>query len=93
MRNEFRLRIISPSMSYYDGACTSLVVPTTEGMYGIMANHMNVVAAITEGKLKYTDGNGAAHYAWVSEGLLKFENNEALVLVNTVEAGDTSTSE
>ena len=71
-------------MSFYDGMCKSLVVPTTEGMYGIMANHINVVAAITDGKLKYTDDSDEVHFVMVGDGILKFENNEALILVNSI---------
>ena len=54
-------------------------------MYGVMAQHEDVVIAIVPGKLTLRGQDGDEQIAAVSEGLLKMENGEALLLVDTIE--------
>ena len=86
--NEFNLHIIEADNDFYNGKCVSLVVPTTEGMYGIKAGHENLVAAITIGVIKYTLPDGSRLHAAVSNGMVKVENNEVLILVESAEDPD-----
>lgn len=83
--NEFNLHIIEADNDFYNGKCVSLVVPTTDGMYGIQAMHENLVAAIDIGVIKYTLPDGTRCHAAVSNGMLKVENNEVLILVESAE--------
>ena len=83
--NTFHLRILAPERTFFDGACASLTVPTIDGMYGVMAQHEDVVIAIVPGKLTLRDADGVEQIAAVSEGVLKMEHGEALVLVDTIE--------
>ncbi len=74
----------------YDGDALSAVIPTTEGQVGIMAHHSNIIMAVVPGILEYVpaDEDGRAlerHYAVVANGLIKVENNELMVLVDTAE--------
>ena len=50
-----------------------------------MALHENVVIAIVPGELTLHTADGAEQIAAVSEGMLKMVNNEALILVDTIE--------
>ena len=86
--NEFNLHIIEADSDFFNGKCVSLVVPTTEGMYGIQAMHENLVAAITIGVIKYTLPDGTRCHAAVSNGMVKVENNEVLILVESAEDPD-----
>ena len=81
----FRLRILAAERTFYDGPCQSLTVPTIDGRYGLMAQHENVVIAIIPGELTLYTESGEEQIAAVSEGMLKMEDNEALVLVDTIE--------
>ena len=83
--NTVHLRILAPERTFFDGACASLTVPTIDGMYGVMAQHEDVVIAIVPGKLTLRGQDGDEQIAAVSEGLLKMENGEALLLVDTIE--------
>ena len=85
---EFDLHIIEADNDFYNGKCVSLVIPTTEGMYGIWAMHENFVAAISIGVIKYTLPDGSRRHAAVSDGIVKVENNEVLLLVESVEDPD-----
>ena len=73
----FPLRVLAPERTFFDGACTSLTVPSIDGMYGLMAQHEDIVLAIVPGKLTLRGQDGDEQIAAVSEGLLKMENGEA----------------
>ena len=83
--SSFRVHILAASHTFFDGDCESLIVPTSAGQYGILAGHCNTISAIAPGKLTYRVPDGAPQYAAVSAGLVKIENGEVLVLVDTAE--------
>lgn len=81
----FSLVVFAAEKPLYDGECVSLVFPTDEGLQGIQAMHHNMIAAIVPGMLKIRKPDGEEVVAAVSEGLLKVENNQVLILVDTAE--------
>ena len=83
--NTFRLHIWASEKPFYDGDCLSLIIPSVDGKYGIMAKHSNTITAIVPGELTFTTADGKTQIAAVSEGLVKIENNDVLVLVETIE--------
>ena len=86
--NEFNLHIIEADNDFFNGKCVSLVVPTTDGLFGIQAMHENLVATIKIGVLKFTLPDGTRRHAAVSDGIVKVENNEVLILVESCEDPD-----
>lgn len=86
--NSFTLEILAAEKPFFKGECISLVVPTTQGQYGIQAMHSNMITAIIPGMLKITTPDEEVSIAAVSEGLVKVENNHVLVLVDTAEHPD-----
>lgn len=83
--NTFQVHIFEADSPFYEGACESLIVPTTEGQYGILAQHSNMIAAIVPGELRYRVPGGAFQTAAVSAGMVKVEDNDVLVLVDSAE--------
>lgn len=83
--NSFSLHILAAERNFYEGECTSLVVPITDGSYGIMANHKNMVAAIVPGIMEYLPSEGKRVAVCVSQGILIVADNDVKVLVDTVE--------
>lgn len=82
----FKLEFLASDKPFYEGMCESLEVPTAEGQYGIWANHMNLIAAIVPGTLKFrVPGDTEYRIAAVSQGLIKIEDNEVLILADTAE--------
>lgn len=77
----------------YDGDAESVSLMTTEGSIGILAYHSNLVMAVVPGEVEYVPAGDAAKEAGlsgrqtvvVSDGLLKVENNEVMILVDTAE--------
>ena len=39
MAKPFQLEILTPERAFYRGECISVIVPVSDGMLGIMANH------------------------------------------------------
>lgn len=83
--NKFTLDMFAAEKPFFQGECISIVVPISDGQYGILANHSNMIAAIVPGVVKITDVNGEEIVAAVSEGMVKAENNHVLLLVDTAE--------
>lgn len=81
---EFNISIYAADKIFFFGKCQSLVIPTSDGLYGILAGHRNTITAIAPGELKYTV-KGKDNYAVVSKGLVKIENGMVLILVDTCE--------
>ena len=86
--NKFSLHILAAERSFYEGDCLSLVVPITDGSYGIQSHHKNMVAAIVPGILEYTLPDETRVVTCVSQGILVVANNDVKVLVDTIETPD-----
>lgn len=84
--NRFTLSVLAANHPLYVGECLSLVVPTPQGRYGILAHHSNMLAAVVPGRLEFTLPDGSRRTAVVSKGIIKIESNEVLLLVDAVEA-------
>lgn len=83
--NSFNVHILAADKTFYDGPCQSLVIPTPQGQIGVQAHHRNTIAAICPGILDLTFRDGEKLTAAVSDGIIKIEDNEVLVLVDTAE--------
>lgn len=82
----FHLSIFASDHEYYVGECESLVIPMEDGQYGVRANHANSICAIIPGMMTFrVPGEDVMREAVVSNGIMKFEENDALILVNTCE--------
>lgn len=83
--SSFYLKLLASDKMFYEGPCEYINIPTIDGSFGILANHINVVSSILAGKLTYRLEDGSVHKVAVSEGMVKVEDNEVLVLVHTAE--------
>ena len=81
----FHLRIVATNKNFFEGDCLSMVVPTTEGLYGILAHHANMIASLEPGLLTFKKADGVERVAVVSHGFIKVQNNTVHVLAATVE--------
>ncbi len=81
----FPIHILAADEPFYEGPCQSISVPTITGMYGVLAHHTNVIMAIVPGTLWYRCEGEEQKLAAVSAGLMKVENGEVLILVDSAE--------
>ena len=66
----FKLEILTPERPFYEGECLSLRVPISDGMLGIMADHMPLTAAVMNGEVVFTLPDGTRRSCAVTRGLL-----------------------
>lgn len=97
----FKLQIMASDHMVYDGEATSVSLMTTEGSIGILAGHANIIMAVVPGSVEFEAVRSAPesadevvtgsitepgrHQIIVSDGLLKVENGEVMILVDTSE--------
>lgn len=85
----FHLRILAADDMFFEGSCDNMIVPCPDGSFGVQAGHSNMISAVSPGELHYWPAEGedagAEKIAAVSSGLIKVENNDVLVLVDTAE--------
>ena len=77
----FQMHLLEADKVFFEGECESLVVPTTVGQYGILAGHSNMMPGV----LSYRAPGKEWRTAAVSEGMVKVEGNDILVLVDSAE--------
>ena len=85
MAEAFHIHILAADRDFYQGQCVSLVLPTSDGSYGVLANHVPIVTAIVPGELTCQTTGGQTVTAVVSSGMARVENNDVLVLVGAAE--------
>lgn len=84
----FQLEILSPTRSFYVGPCLSLVVPISDGMLGIMADHTPLSAAILDGEVHFTLPDGARRICAVTCGMVDVSGSRVRLLCDTALAPD-----
>ncbi len=83
----YKLKIVTPEKTFFDGEAEQITIRTTEGDIGILANHIRYVCNIVAGPLRVKDASGEREAA-LSEGILKVSDKGVTVLVSTAEWAD-----
>ena len=83
--NNFHLTIITPEKTFFDGETTEVIVRTTEGDIGILANHISLVAALPSGPMKMRKEDGTFRVAAISIGLIKVGGNRVNIFADAIE--------
>ena len=86
--DNFRLHFMASDHMVFDDDAQSVSLPTTEGSVGILAHHSNIIMAVVPGEITYRAANGDEDTVIVWDGLLKVENGEVMILVDTAERPD-----
>ncbi len=86
--NTFYLEILSPDRAFYRGECLSLVMPTGDGMRGIMANHTPMTASIADGEVKFKKPDGEVLVCAVTQGMVDVTDNRVRLLCESALAPD-----
>lgn len=85
--NHFRVVISTPDGIVYDGAVTMLIMTTTGGQVGLMANHLPLIAslAIDALILKHADTGAPDEQVAVNGGFIEFHDNVATIAASSAE--------
>lgn len=88
MSSVFNLRILAADRPFFEGECASLRVQLEDGQYGVLAGHAPLVAAIVPGVMYFTLPDGVTETVYVSDGILRVDRKDVLVLTSTAERPD-----
>lgn len=76
----FVLEILTPEKPFFEGECVSLVIPTSDGMMGILAHHSPLTAAVHDGKIVFTLPDGTVRVCAVTRGMVNVGARNVRVL-------------
>ena len=80
----FHLEILSPERAFYVGDAVSIVFPVEDGLFGVMADHSPLIAAIALGEVRFTKPDGERVICAVSQGLIDIAHNKVKLLCESV---------
>lgn len=83
----FKLQIITPDGVFFDGMTENVIVRTTVGDKGILANHEPYVAAITISRFKVKIGD-SYRFGAISSGMIKVSKEKTVILAQSCEWAD-----
>lgn len=85
MAAHFRLRVLTPERTLFDGAVEIVIARSTEGEIGILAHHAAVITPLVPHALYWTTDKGERQMAVVAGGFLEVGPEETVVLANAAE--------
>jgi len=80
----FRLTILTPEKSVFEGDVSYVEAPGTEGYLGVLAHHAALVTALAPGDLTLRHPGGREERMQVSGGFFEVSANRATVLADEV---------
>jgi F-type H+-transporting ATPase subunit epsilon len=89
MAKRFKVVIVTPDHTAFEGESISATIPGLDGYLGIWANHAPLVAAVAPGLVELkTDDLGSARFFSVGTGFVEVSDNVVTLLTDTCEAGE-----
>jgi F-type H+-transporting ATPase subunit epsilon len=89
MAKSFKVIIVTPDKTAYEGDAVSATIPGLAGYIGIWANHAPLVAAVVPGMVTLrTDDAGSTRYLSVGTGFVEISDNVVNLMTETCEASD-----
>ena len=82
MAKEFTLSVVAPDREVVAEKVTSVVAPGTSGYFGVMADHLPLVAGLKPGLLEYLDANSQRNFVYVGGGFVEIRDNRMTVLAD-----------
>ena len=76
-----QLTIVTPQGEAYGGPADSVVLPGTEGDFGVLEGHERMLVALRVGALEVIGGEGSG-WAAISRGFADINGEEVVVLVD-----------
>ena len=80
----FRLEIMSPVSTLFEGEVESVTIPGTSGSFQVLSNHAPLISSFEVGKIKIRQGQNLTEYT-TGGGIFEVNRNKAIVLAESVE--------
>jgi F-type H+-transporting ATPase subunit epsilon len=85
LENSFRLEIISPVRTVFDGEISSVVLPGTSGSFQVLKNHAPLVSSLGIGIVRIQNESGEVEYT-TGGGVFEVRKNKAIILAESIES-------
>jgi F-type H+-transporting ATPase subunit epsilon len=82
MAEKIAYELVSPERLLRSGEADMVVVPGTEGDFGVLPGHAPVISTIRPGILEIHDGGGDADKIFISGGLCEVSTDRCTVLAD-----------
>jgi F-type H+-transporting ATPase subunit epsilon len=83
----FGLSIVTPHGIAYEGEVESVVLPGSEGDFGVLAEHERFLSSLRVGEVQIQTGDRTL-YAAIGEGFADVSGDQVAVLVDSFELAD-----
>ncbi len=85
--NSFNLEIVTPEQVVVKEEVEGVIIPSTDGLLGILRNHAPFIGALDIGVIKYLQ-EGTSHYIACNMGIFEMSGNMLRILPDTAERGE-----
>jgi len=87
MAKSFKVMIVTPDKTAYEGEAISAVIPGLAGYLGVWANHAPLVGAVVPGVVELkVDDAGNEQFFSVGEGFVEISDNVVNLMTDTCES-------
>jgi F-type H+-transporting ATPase subunit epsilon len=73
------VEIITPDKELFNGEATSVIVPGSDGLLGILNDHAPLISSLTNGDVKLKTADGEKTFT-VNGGVVEVLNNKVMIL-------------
>lgn len=73
------VEIITPDKELFNGEASSVIVPGSDGLLGILNDHAPLISSLTEGDVKLKTSEGEKTFA-VKGGVVEVLKNKVMIL-------------
>jgi F-type H+-transporting ATPase subunit epsilon len=80
----FRLTIVTPQGPVYEGSVASVVLPGSEGDFGVLPSHERLLSPLRIGEVEIGTGDDLL-YAAIADGFAEVDGEEVVVMVESCE--------
>ena len=74
------LEIITPDKKLFSGEVKSIVLPGTDGKFGILNHHAPIISSLKKGTVKVTDAVEKIQNFEIKGGVVEMLNNQVIIL-------------
>jgi len=85
MAATFRVRVLTPERTVFEGEIVHLEAPGSEGFLGVLAHHAPLLTALRSGALTLREESGRTQVFALSGGILEVSDNQATILADAAE--------
>lgn len=77
----FELAVVTPEGFLLDTNCYQVDIPGSEGRFGVLAGHMNLIAQVKAGSMEVLLENGTSERIIVADGIAEVNSTRCTLLV------------